>query len=140
MDARHSAAAPGGDDRWLDAAARVARLGELLEQEFAALRERELDTFEGLQGEKNDSLTWLSALADEVAQQPTPPAGWLALRESLAACRDAHQRNARLLEKMLEAVRGTLNALHGDGAPSVDLYDRMGRMARRLGAFGVHIA
>ena len=71
--------------------------------------------------------------------QPVP-AAWQALQEGLRQSRENHLRNTQLLQRQLEAVRGALQALHGDAAPAVDLYDRSGQMARRYGAWSHHLA
>jgi hypothetical protein len=49
-------------------------------------------------------------------------------------------RNLQLLQRQLQAVRGTLQALQGDSAPAIDLYDRMGQIARRPGILGYQLA
>ena len=65
---------------------------------------------------------------------------WQQLQEPLLQCKQDHMRNIQLLQRQLQAVRGTLQALQGDSAPAVDLYDRMGQIARRQGAWGYHLA
>ena len=122
------------------APSQVQRLGELLEQEFQALQRRDLVAFESLQTEKNTELENLSRLAQWCSQMPTVPAAWQALRDALLQRREEHLRNIQLLQRQLEAVRGALQALHGDSAAPTDLYDRSGHLARRYGAWSHHLA
>lgn len=118
----------------------VVRLAEVLEQEFEALKRRDLEQFESLQSEKNAVLERLSAVAAWVGAQPDVPALWQGLRERLQLCREAHLRNAQLLQRQLDGVRGALQALQGEQGPSVDLYDRLGQVSRRAGNWYQHLA
>lgn len=116
------------------------RLSELLEQEFEALKRRDLEEFESLQPEKSTVLERLSAMAAWASAQPEVPVAWQGLREQLQACREAHVRNAQLLQRQLDGVRGALQALQGEQGPSVDLYDRLGQVSRRAGNWYQHLA
>ena len=118
----------------------AVRLAELLEQEFEALKRRDLEQFESLQTEKNAVLERLSAVAAWVSAQSDVPDLWQGLRERLQACREIHLRNAQLLQRQLDGVRGALQALQGDQGPSVDLYDRLGQVSRRAGNWYQHLA
>ena len=118
----------------------AARLAELLELEFEALKRRDLEQFESLQTEKNAVLERLSAMAAWVNAQAQVPAAWQVLRERLQSCREAHLRNAQLLQRQLDGVRGALQALQGEQVSSVDLYDRLGQVSRRAGAWYQHLA
>lgn len=114
----------------------VARLAEILGLEFEALKTRNLTVFEAIQEEKTRLLQNLATLAEiAVAQTPVPNL-WLQLQDSLQQSKQDHLRNIQLLQRQLQAVKGSLQALQGDSAPSVDLYDRMGQMAKRQGAWG----
>jgi hypothetical protein len=97
----------------------VVRLAEILDLEFESLKVRDLAAFEAVQEEKNQLLQNLSQLAGWAsAQNPVP-----------------------LLQRQLQAVKGALQALQGESvAPAVDLYDRMGQIARRPGAWGYQLA
>jgi hypothetical protein len=49
----------------------------------------------------------------------------------MLVCRDAHRRNAVLMERKLEAIRGTLQSLRlEDPSSSVEVYDRLGHISR----------
>ena len=123
-----------------DAPAQVQRLAQFLEQEFQALKDRDLAAFEALQPQKNEALEKLSLLAQWCSQIQPVPADWQALRESLQQSRQDHLRNIQLLQRQLEAVRGALQALQGESVASTDLYDRSGHLARRYGAWSHHLA
>ncbi len=119
----------------------VARLAEILALEFEALKPRELTTFESIQEEKNAVLQNLAVLAEWATAQTPIPLLWQQQQDSLQQCKQDHMRNLQLLQRQLEAVKGTLQALQGESsAPAVDLYDRMGKLARRSGAWGYQLA
>lgn len=116
------------------------RLQALLALEFAALKERDLQQFESLQAEKNGVLEQLSAIAQWATAQMPVPEGWTQLQVPLGECREAHLRNIQLMQRQLQAVRGALQALQGEQAATVDLYDRLGRMSRPQGTWSQHLA
>jgi flagellar biosynthesis/type III secretory pathway chaperone len=118
----------------------VQRLGDVLDLEFETLKSRNLEAFESLQAEKSGLLNRLSALAAWVNAQAVAPELWQGLRESLLACRDSHMRNAQLMQRQLQGVRGALQALQGDQGPSVELYDRLGQVTRRGANWYRHLA
>lgn len=118
----------------------AARLGALLQLEFEALKCRDVDSLDGLQPEKVELLRELAAIATRVQQQAEPPAGWSGVQAMLMQCRDAHQRNTRLMQLQLDAIRSALQAMQGDAAPAVELYNRIGQMSRRLNGGGEHLA
>lgn len=123
-----------------DAQPLTQRLQALLELEFDALKVRDLPRFEELQAEKNSVLEQLSALAQWATAQSPVPQGWEDQQEVLRACREAHLRNIQLMQRQLQAVRGALQALQGEQAAAVDLYDRLGRMGRPQGNWSQHLA
>jgi len=123
------------------AMAAVASLATWLEEEFSALKKQDIDRFEQLQPGKTEQLqaltAWAAANAPEADPNTPLPAGWPDFQEQIRLCRDAHWRNETLMSRQLDAIRGTLQALHSpDPASSVDLYDRMGQMSRRMGGRG----
>jgi flagellar biosynthesis/type III secretory pathway chaperone len=108
----------------------TAQLAQLLALEFEALKSQDLDRFESLQPGKNDLLQELSEKcppSEDLQHMPE----WDNLREMLVECRDLHRRNAVLIERKLDTIRGTLNSLRvGDSGSSVEVYDRLGQVAR----------
>ena len=106
------------------------QLVQLLALEFEALKSQDLDRFESLQAGKNDLLTELSALCPSAEDLQNLPE-WDALRELLIECRDMHRRNAVLIERKLDTIRGALHSLRaGDSGSPVEVYDRLGQVAR----------
>ncbi len=106
------------------------QLVQLLALEFESLKSQDLDRFESLQPGKNDLLAELSALCPSSEDLQNLPE-WDALRESLIQCRDMHRRNAVLIERKLDTIRGALHSLQvGDSGSPVEVYDRLGQVAR----------
>jgi flagellar biosynthesis/type III secretory pathway chaperone len=102
----------------------------MLALEFDALKSQDLDRFESLQSGKNDLLAELTEIcppAEDLQKMPE----WDALRELLIECRDLHRRNAVLIERKLDTIRGALHSLRvGDSGSPVEVYDRLGQVAR----------
>jgi flagellar biosynthesis/type III secretory pathway chaperone len=134
------AAPPLPEVRLEDAEPLTERLQALLALEFEALQARDVPGFEALQGEKNTVLQSLAALAQWATAQSPVPAAWGNLQDTLLSCREAHLRNIQLMQRQLQAVRGALQALQGEEAAAVDLYDRLGRMSRPQGTWSKHLA
>jgi flagellar biosynthesis/type III secretory pathway chaperone len=119
----------------------VVRLAEILDLEFESLKVRDLAAFEAVQEEKNQLLQNLSQLAGWASAQNPVPLEWQQVQDSLRQSKQDHLRNIQLLQRQLQAVKGALQALQGESvAPAVDLYDRMGQIARRPGAWGYQLA
>ena len=106
------------------------QLVQLLALEFEALKSQDLDRFETLQAGKNDLLADLAGLCPSAEDLQNLPE-WDTLRESLIECRDMHRRNAVLIERKLDTIRGALHSLRaGDSGSPVEVYDRLGQVAR----------
>ena len=118
----------------------ATQLSQILELEFQALRQQELDQFEQLQPVKTDLLSEITLLA--------PPATllqndqeWQDFRANMLVCRDLHRRNEVLIERKLESIRGTLQSLRIQEATSpIEVYDRLGQIARFSRAQGYNDA
>ena len=108
----------------------ASQLSQLLLLEFEALKVQDLDRFEALQPGKNELLAGLAKLcptAEELQKLPE----YEELRNVLIDCRDLHRRNAVLIERKLDTIRGTLHSLHtGESGSPVEVYDRLGQVAR----------
>lgn len=112
----------------------VQTLDDLLQQEFEALRTQSFDRIESLQADKVALLESLQATARQVDALPEPPAPWAEVLQALARCRNHHRRNELLITRQIEVVGATLRSLQlTEPADTVDLYDRMGQVARRGG-------
>ena len=110
----------------------AVQLNQILSLEFEALKGQDLDRFELLQSSKNTVLSELTSLCPNTEDLQKLPE-WDQLREELIVCRDAHRRNAVLIERKLDAIRGTLHSLRvGDSASSVEVYDRLGQVSRYI--------
>jgi len=113
-------------------------LQQLLQQEFDALRAQNIDVFEALQPEKTqifDSLIRLTGVGTESNRLDDPQ--WDTFKNLITDCRDMHRRNEILISRKLDAIRGTLQTLNGgETTASVEVYDRLGRMARSRGGRG----
>lgn len=113
-------------------------LHQLLEQEFEALRVQDLDTFEGLQENKVGLFQILTRLTgvDSGSKRLDAPE-WDVFKTLISDCRDLHRRNEVLISRKLDAIRGTLQTLRGsDPTASVDVYNRLGKLARSRGGRG----
>jgi flagellar biosynthesis/type III secretory pathway chaperone len=117
----------------------VARLTALLQAEFEALKTRDLAAFDALQQERGEVLSRLASVADAASAQSPAPPWWQTLLPVLSQCKLDHLRNIQLLQRQLHAVKGALQALQGETAVSVDLYDRLGQVSRRQGV-GAYLA
>ena len=107
-----------------------SQLAQLLALEFEALKSQQLGQFEALQPGKNDLLTALASACPSAEDLQNLPE-WEELRELLIDCRDLHRRNAVLIERKLDAIRGTLHSLRtGESGSPVEVYDRLGQVAR----------
>ncbi len=105
-------------------------LEEILEMEFESLQKQDLERFEQLQGRKTDVLAELAGLCPPSDILQSDP-DWQGLLLSMVQCRDMHRRNAMLIERKLEAIRGTLQSLQASVATSsVEVYDRLGKVSR----------
>lgn len=127
--------------------ARAKRLQALLEEEFAALKKQQIDSFEQLQPGKAELLasighiTGITPDTANAAQHPLSDPAWDAFKELMAQCRDAHRRNEILIARQLDAIRGTIAALQGASAQaSVEVYDRLGKLSRVKRARGYNEA
>jgi flagellar biosynthesis/type III secretory pathway chaperone len=106
------------------------QLSELLLLEFEALKVQDLDRFEALQPGKNELLAGLSQLCPSAEDLQTLPE-FEDLKVLLVDCRDLHRRNAVLIERKLDTIRGTLHSLHtGESGSPVEVYDRLGQVPR----------
>ena len=106
------------------------QLSELLLLEFEALKVQDLDRFEALQPGKNELLAGLSQLCPSAEDLQNLPE-FEDLKVLLVDCRDLHRRNAVLIERKLDTIRGTLHSLHtGESGSPVEVYDRLGQVAR----------
>ena len=115
-------------------------LAALLEEELALLTAGDLDSFEALQSRKAEILESLSALVPTLSGEVPIEAGpdidtTVALideiKEVLATCRDAHLKNAILIDRKIEATRSALEVLRSSRSVDTgETYDKLGRIKR----------
>lgn len=116
-------------------------LGALLEREFEFLKAGDLEAFEQLQAQKADALEHLSLLIplltrESNAEQKPPVAEDSQplidqIEEALVKCRDAHLRNAMLIDRKIESTRSALEVLRSSrSAETGETYDKLGKMKR----------
>ena len=109
------------------------RLVDLLDEEFNALKEQDLDAFEELLNEKNHILADLTQLTGVRQPEDADRLGpeWPPFRTRMATCRDMHRRNEILILRKLDAIRGALESLNvNDPTSPVEVYDRLGQIKR----------
>jgi flagellar biosynthesis/type III secretory pathway chaperone len=138
MNASQTATAAALPDGTLSSAVAAApedalRLAQLLAQEFELLKSRDMTGFDALQTERTPILERLAWVARWAAEQSPVPQFWQDLQPGLLQCKQDHLRNIQLLQRQLQAVKGALQALQGESAATVDLYDRLGQVSRRQG-------
>ena len=115
-------------------------LSALLQEELALLTAGDLDSFEALQSRKAEVLESLSALMPTLSGEVPIEEGsdvdaTVALidniKEVLATCRDAHLKNAILIDRKIEATRSALEVLRSSrSADTGETYDKLGRIQR----------
>jgi len=109
------------------------RLVNLLDEEFNALKEQDLDAFEELLNEKNHILADLSQVTGVRQPEDADRLGpeWAPFRQRMVICRDMHRRNEILILRKLDAIRGALESLNvSDPTSPVEVYDRLGQIKR----------
>jgi len=111
------------------AEATTSRLSGVLEQEFDALKRRDLAQLERL-GESREALLSQLLYLKQTHQDQWRQLPFEAARRALAHCQTLHKRNEMLLTKQLEAVRQALGAIQ-KSSDDADLYTRLGKLAQR---------
>ena len=123
----------------LEAVGSANKLYELLNDEFEALKQQNLDLFEKIQKEKIEIIHRLSTFSPQKDIPNVPDnqvahpadAEWDELMELMTACKELHLRNEILINRKLDATKGALQALHlEEPTSSVEVYDRLGKISR----------
>lgn len=115
-------------------------LAALLQEELALLTAGDLNSFEALQSRKSEMLDSLSALlpalSGEVPIEEGPDIDATvalidSIKEVLSTCRDAHLKNAILIDRKIESTRSALEVLRSSrSADTGETYDKLGRIKR----------
>ena len=112
----------------------------LLQEELALLTAGDLNSFEALQSRKAEVLESLSALVptlsgevllEEGPDTETTQALVEEIKQILETCRDAHLKNAILIDRKIEATRSALEVLRSSRSADIgETYDKLGRIKR----------
>ena len=114
-------------------------LESLLEEEFLLLKSGDLESFEALQEKKSETLEALAAivpiLTGDISHNETDNEPMSSLIEEikglLATCRDAHLKNAVLIDRKIEATRSALEVLRSSRSGDTgETYDKLGKLKR----------
>ncbi|MEC9248372.1 MAG: flagellar export chaperone FlgN [Pseudomonadota bacterium] len=121
-------------------------LKEILEQEFSALKDQDLVSFEKLQQKKNQILEFLSneeflnraqeyRATGGAEKNGQPPANldnltmWEKIIKTMTDSRKLHQRNEILINSKIESIRSALRTIQTpDPLSSVEVYDKLGKL------------
>jgi flagellar biosynthesis/type III secretory pathway chaperone len=108
-------------------------LSDILESEFLYLKDNDLDAFESIQQRKADVLLYLTQQSEAIFSTETAELLELETRESLRAlirtCKDAHTRNALLIDRKLASTKSTLELFRTSHSHGItETYDRLGKL------------
>ena len=108
------------------------RLSAVLEKEFSALVEKNLDLLESLQLQKVDLLAQIeTAWQGYDTEMASEQDALQEVRVLMAECKDKHIRNDLLLRRQMETVKNLLATLTSQSADQFgDVYNKLGRMKR----------
>ena len=130
---------PPSEDALREGLHKATALEALLEEEYSLLNAGDLDNFEALQLKKNETLEALSSLLPALIEyqgtiepdNESPAALIQEIRVVLATCRDAHLKNAMLIDRKIEVTRSALDVLRSSrSADTGETYDKLGRIKR----------
>ena len=137
---------PPGTDTLREGVHKANALVALLDEEFALLKAGNLEAFEALQAKKSETLEALSTLmpvltgeisfaeneeSDNAEDQQTAATLVEEIKGLLATCRDAHLKNAMLIDRKIEATRSALEVLRSSrSADTGETYDKLGKLKR----------
>jgi len=109
------------------------QIKEILDLEFVALKKQDLEEFDSLQESKTALINFISSLNVPPYKDGDEPVIWLPLREIIQECQTSHRRNEILITRKLDSIRAALNTLSGepDNSSSVEMYDRLGKIAQK---------
>ncbi len=115
-------------------------LERILEQEFIALKDQDMDSFDRLQPRKIAVMEMLSAegLIESVTKPKAEDNPDDKLDESFSSiklkidhCHELHRRNEILINRKLEAVKGALASLReGSAVDDIEVYTKSGGLAK----------
>ena len=117
----------------LNQACKAAKdLSKILELEFEALKNQDLEKFEVLQEKKEPILNLLSSLNIPSPSKNNKDDPWEPLRVIVSQCKESHRRNEILINRKLESIRMALNTMTGnDPNSSLEMYDKLGKISQK---------
>ncbi len=114
-------------------------LEKILEQEFSALKQQDMDSFDRLQPRKIAIMEALGAdgviesiTASDASEGPqTSQEEVSSIKILIDRCHELHRRNEILINRKLEAVKGALASLReGSATDDVEVYTKAGGLAK----------
>ena len=114
-------------------------LEKILEQEFSALKQQDMDSFDRLQPRKIAIMEALGAdgviesiTASDTSEGPqTSQEEVSSIKILIDRCHELHRRNEILINRKLEAVKGALASLReGSATDDVEVYTKAGGLAK----------
>ena len=114
-------------------------LEKILEQEFSALKQQDMDSFDRLQPRKIAIMEALGAdgviesiTASDASEGPqTSQEEVSSIKILIDRCHELHRRNEILINRKLEAVKGALSSLReGSATDDVEVYTKAGGLAK----------
>ena len=115
-------------------------LEKILEQEFVALKQQDMDAFDRLQSRKTTIMEMLGAegIIESINESETAEKSQKPSREGISSikilvnrCHELHRRNEILINRKLEAVKGALASLReGAATDEVEVYTKAGGLAK----------
>ena len=114
-------------------------LEKILEQEFSALKQQDMDSFDRLQPRKIAIMEALGAdgVIESITASDTSEKSQSSLEEIssikilIDRCHELHRRNEILINRKLEAVKGALASLReGSATDDVEVYTKAGGLAK----------
>ncbi len=109
------------------------KIQEILEYEFDALKNQDLERFDSLQEEKTTLINFIASLNIPPYDANDKSDIWHPLREIIKECQNLHRRNEILITRKLDSIRAALNTLSGENeiSASVEMYDRLGKISQK---------
>ena len=112
-------------------------LEKILEQEFSALKQQDMDSFDRLQPRKIAIMEALGAdgviesiTASDTSEGPQTSQGEVSsIKILIDRCHELHRRNEILINSKIESIRSALRTLQSpDPLNSVEVYDKLGKL------------
>ena len=113
-------------------------LEKILEQEFSALKQQDMDSFDRLQPRKIAIMEALGAdgviesiTASNTSERSQTSQEVSSIKILIDRCHELHRRNEILINRKLEAVKGALASLReGSATDDVEVYTKAGGLAK----------